>query len=202
MWIEHIRDKAQIPEYHAVIACQEIKKRNIIERMNRAEEFFQEWVFSIIDDDSETDDFYPAIKSLYARTVFNLEGWGFSSEQVADILFKNGMDSVRKVQRDIVSILHDYQLETVAEEKETRVRKQDSSLILPESIQKYVINALYRAGLSESGIMKITEIPDINFDQKTEVDSPIDSEPIQDPQNALSDSEDTTRGELPNILDN
>lgn len=202
MWIEHIRDKAQIPEYHAVIACQEIKKRNIIERMNRAEEFFQEWVFSIIDDDSETDDLYPAIKSLYARTVFNLEGWGFSSEQVADILFKNGMDSVRKVQRDIVSILHDYQLETVAEEKETRVRKQDSSLILPESIQKYVINALYRAGLSESGIMKITEIPDINFDQKTEVDSPIDSEPIQDPQNALSDSEDTTRGELPNILDN
>lgn len=170
--------------------------------MNRAEEFFQEWVFSIIDDDSETDDFYPAIKSLYARTVFNLEGWGFSSEQVADILFKNGMDSVRKVQRDIVSILHDYQLETVAEGKETRVRKQDSSLILPESIQKYVINALYRAGLSESGIMKITEIPDINFDQKTEVDSPIDSEPIQDPQNALSDSEDTTRGELPNILDN
>lgn len=176
MWIEYIRDKAQIPEYQAVIACQEIRKRNIIEQMKKAEKSFREWVLSIIDDDSETDDFYPAIKSLYARTVFNLEGWGFSSEQVADILFMNGMGSGRKVQRDIVSILHDYQLETVAEEKETSVWKQGSSLSLPESIQKYVINTLYRAGLSESGIMKITEIPDINFDQKTEGDSPLDSE--------------------------
>ena len=33
----YIRGKAQIPEYNAVIACQEIKKRNITERMDEAE---------------------------------------------------------------------------------------------------------------------------------------------------------------------
>lgn len=176
MWIEHIRDKAQIPEYHAVIACQEIKKRNIIERIEKAEESFRDWVLSMIDSSPKMEDPYPAIKSLYANTVFNLEGWGFSSEQVADILFKSGKCSVSQVQRDIVSILHDYQLETVVGKKEDSMSKQDPSLCLPLPIQEYVINALYRAGLSETGIMRVTGIANINFEQEDAAGPLLDGE--------------------------
>ena len=194
MWIEHIRDKAQIPEYHAVIACQEIKKRNIIEQMEKAEKSFREWVFSMVDGSPEVEGLYPAIKSLYANTVFNLEGWGFSSEQVADILFKNGQGSIGQVQRDIVSILHDYQLETVAEKKENSTPKQDSSLSLPLPIQRYVIDALYRAGLSKPGIMKVTGISNINFEQEDAAESPLDGERIQDSPSEAFESEDMTMG--------
>ena len=169
MWIAYIRDKAQIPEYHAVIACQEIRKRDIIERTEKAERFFEDQVMSMIDVSAVPEDIYPAIKSLYANTVFNLEGWGFSSDQVADILFKDWKKSVGRkepqVCRDIVSILHDYQLETVVKKNEVNIPDQDSTPDLPLSIQKYVIDALYKAGLSETGIKKITGIKNINFGQ-------------------------------------
>ena len=169
MWIAYIRDKAQIPEYHAVIACQEIRKRDIFERTEQAERFFEDQMMSMIDDSAVPGDIYLAIKSLYANTVFNLEGWGFSSDQVADILFKNWEKSVGRkepqVCKDIVSILHDYQLGTVVKKNAVNIPDQDSTLDLPLSIQKYVIDALYRAGLSETGIKKITGIENINFGQ-------------------------------------
>ena len=113
-WVSYIRDKAQIPEYHAVIACQEIKKRSIIGHMEAAEESFKNWVLSITNSDSMPEKIYLAIKTIYANTVFNLEGWGFSSDQVADILFRDwtafkGTEDSR-LKRDIVFILHDYRI--------------------------------------------------------------------------------------------
>jgi len=195
-WIAYIRDKAQIPEYHAVIACQEIKKRDIIERAEQADRFFQQGIRSMIDGDPAIEGSYSAIKSLYANTVFNLEGWGFSSEQVADILFGDwkGTDRIRnsQVQRDIVSVLHDYRLETEIEKKENYVPKQEPVPGLPSSIQRHIIDALYEAGLSENGIMKVTGIENINFEQEDTTELLPKNVQILDAQNEGLDNGDMT----------
>ena len=173
-WIKYIRNKAQIPEYQAVIACQEIRKREIIERTKIAEEFFKGFVLSLVDSSPEQQDSYPAIKSLYANTVFNLEGWGFSSEQVADILFGNDKRKFTEVEpqvrRDVVSILHDHKLGVIAVERTNNLPKQSPDRDPPLSIQRYVFDALYEAGLSESGIKKVTELKNINFEQRGPVE--------------------------------
>lgn len=166
MWIAYIRDKAQIPEYHAVIACQEIKKRDIIERRNKAEDLLQQWVQSIMGDVPLSGEDYLAIKLLYAKTVDNLEAWGFSSEQVADILFGDWKGPVGKensqVKRDVVSILHDYRLETRMEEAASGVTEEEATPDLPLPVRKYVYDSLYKAGLSETGIMKVAGIENIS----------------------------------------
>lgn len=162
VWIDYIRDKAQIPAYHAVIACQEIKKRDIIERRDKAEAFFQQWVQAKIDSEPLSEEDYLAIKLGYAKTVDNLEAWGFSSEQVADFLFEDWKIPVGKdysqVKRDIVSVLHDYRLETKMEEEANGVTEEKAVQDLPTPIREYIYDALYHAGLSETGIMKVTGI--------------------------------------------
>lgn len=163
-WIAYIRDKAQIPEYHAVIACQEIKKRNIAERMDKAEKFFKTQVESMAGDGSETvkKKFCAVAKALYAETVFNLEGWGFSGNQVADILFrnweKNDTENLPQVRRDVVSILRDYQLGIEIEKGSRNDQAQGNVEISPEPIQECIVKALHRAGLSETGIVNVIGI--------------------------------------------
>ena len=169
MWIKYIRSRAQIPEYQAVIAFQELKKLDIIERMERAEKLFKKIVLSMANPDSEQEqqNSYPAIKSLYANTIFNLEGWGFSSEQVADILFKGEKweftkDSAQE-RRDVVSILHDHKLRNMAVKRDDSELRQCPDQNPPLAIQRCVFDALLDAGLSESGIEKITELKNINL---------------------------------------
>ena len=197
-WIAYIRDKAQIPEYHAVIACQEIKKRDIIERIGQAEDLFQKWILSISGNILELENVCSAVKSLYARTVFNLEGWGYSSEQVADILFgtwpKHGETKNSQIRRDFVSILHDYWLEAViADDGEP---KQNSDLSLPPPVLQHIFNSLYDVGLSKVGIGKVTGLEDyMDSAQKSAAEYP--SEDTQDVQNKTPDSEDNVTGTEP-----
>jgi hypothetical protein len=169
-WVSYIRDKAQIPEYHAVIACQEIKKRSIIGHMEAAEESFKNWVLSITNSDSMPEKIYLAIKTIYANTVFNLEGWGFSSDQVADILFRDwtafkGTEDSR-LKRDIVFILHDYRIRTEIEQEGrmalTGNEFQKLLPSIPECFFAALFNVLFDAGLSESGITRITEITNVS----------------------------------------
>ena len=169
-WVSYIRDKAQIPEYHAVIACQEIKKRSIIGHMEAAEESFKNWVLSITNSDSMPEKIYLAIKTIYANTVFNLEGWGFSSDQVADILFRDwtafkGTEDSR-LKRDIVFILHDYRIRTEIEQegRMARTGNEFQKLLpsIPECFFAALFNVLFDAGLSESGITRITEITNVS----------------------------------------
>nr|WP_325213763.1 ImmA/IrrE family metallo-endopeptidase [uncultured Oscillibacter sp.] len=161
MWVSYIRDKAQIPEYHAVIACQEIKKLDIFLCMEEAEAAFKKWALTVASSDSE--DVYSVIKSLYARTVFNLEGWGFSNDQVADILFQNctwfaeAEDS--RLRKEIVPILHDYHLREKIEKSAASQSKLGKPPMLPQSVIDCVVGALNSAGLSPDGINKVTELP-------------------------------------------
>lgn len=197
-WIAYIRDKAQIPEYHAVIACQEIKKRDIIERIGQAEDLFQKWILSISGNILELENVCSAVKSLYARTVFNLEGWGYSSEQVADILFgtwsKYGGTKDSQIRRDFVSILHDYWLETVI--TDDGEPKQNSDLSLPPPVLQHIFNSLYDVGLSKVGIGKVTGLEDyMDSAQKSAAEYP--SEDTQDVQNKTPDSEDNVTGTEP-----
>lgn len=193
MWISYIRDKAQIPEYHAVIACQEIKKMDIFQCMEEAEAAFKTWVLTVADGGSE--DVYPVIKSLYARTVFNLEGWGFSSDQVAAILFQNwpwfteGDDP--RLKKEIVPILHDYFLRENILKSTASESKQGEPPKLPQSVIDCVVGALDSAGLSPDGINKVTELP------PEALPSPEASEPLPDPQERAAEDGDEAAGPQP-----
>lgn len=154
-WIEYIRDKAQMPEYYAVLACQELKKCSINANLEAAEKSLKERL-SILG--ISTDDQQKAARELYARTIKNLESWGFSREQVADILFgeneeENEGNQELTIRNNIITIMDDSYIKpgmnTFSSEKE-----------YPSELKEHIITRLYEvADLSPNGISEATMIP-------------------------------------------
>lgn len=156
-WIEYIRDKAQMPEYYAVLACQEIKKYNISERRIFAEQILNERLHCL--DISEEEQ--SVARELYAITINNLESWGFSREQVADILFgedKGGNEDNKEFAKEnsaIIAIMHDLYMDIKSHKIFPDLKKE-----YPPELTKHIIRRLNKfADLSANGICKVTTLP-------------------------------------------
>ncbi|MCH5260679.1 MAG: ImmA/IrrE family metallo-endopeptidase [Lachnospiraceae bacterium] len=156
-WIEYIRDKAQMPEYYAVLACQEIKKYNISERRIFAEQILNERLHSLGISKEEQS----VARELYAITINNLESWGFSREQVADILFgenKGGNEDSKEYVKEnsaIIAIMHDLYMDIKSRKIFPDLKKE-----YPPELTKHIIRRLNKlADLSANGICEVTTLP-------------------------------------------
>lgn len=166
-WIKYIRDKAQIPEYYAVLACQEIKKCGIYEECRYAEECLDQKLSSF--DIFKPED-WKAARHLYSITINNLESWGFSRDQVAAIVFGETTNTSREVKREnrsIIAIMHDHyilnqELQMWKDKKGTEheYQLQFNMSDTFDKLKSHIVKHLQiYADLSTDGISEITTIP-------------------------------------------
>lgn len=167
-WIEYIRDKAQMPEYYAVLACQEIKKCSIYDlECVSAEGYLNERLrsFDIIKSNDQR-----IARLLCAITINNLESWGFSREQVATILFDETNDTTieRKAENHrIIVNMRDLFLNSDELKRWKKRRYTENEYQLPyndsdafDKLKAVIINNLRDfTDMSVEGISDIMAIP-------------------------------------------
>lgn len=168
-WISYIRDKAQIPEYHVILAHQELKKINIYLKYETAKRKLFEKLESLTILELEEQN---ACLELYARVIDNLETWGFSQSQIAKTLFHN-VDMIpterldmKASSCDIIDYIHDYYIKH-------NIRARDSHKEYPFVLVKEIATSLKNVlNISEEGISKIMEISVEDMNQKKILFSP------------------------------
>lgn len=148
-WIAYLRDKAQMPEYHVVLANQEIKKVSICLKYEIAKEKLYERLrlFGISDAEDQQ-----ASLALYAITVNNLEAWGYSQNEIAAILFKNPETEQKRSSKDInnsiIEYLHDFYLNSI--------NSDTLKHGYPQELLTQIASILHdEFGISDEGISKI-----------------------------------------------
>ena len=145
-WIDHIRITAQIPEYHAALAFQEIKKINIYLKYKEAETFLYEKLRKLEIFSAEEQQL---ALELYAIIINNLNSLGYSKRQISTFLFEenNKGDAIY-----IVEYLQDYFISNNI----IATTKRDN---YPNELIKQIFNRLSAAStLSVDMISKITGI--------------------------------------------
>lgn len=162
-WISYIRNKAQIPEYYAVLACQELKKISICLKREMAKNKFFENLEQLGISDSEEQ---KASLKLYEIVIDNLESRGFSPKQIAQTLFEGSVvysDEKKEnaiTETDIVEFVHDYYVTNNVEE-------ELFNNIYPSQLVKDISNRLRKNFvISETEISKIMKIELDNINPK------------------------------------
>lgn len=160
-WILYIRDKAQMPEYHAVLACQEIKKIGIHIRYEAAQKRLNDILCELAIFDAEEQ---LAALELFAITINNLEAWGYSKKQVADFLFKESNKNITKEEQEIIDtiidFMHDFYIRN-------NLGSIPSRTEYPSEVIKQIVNQLRKSlVISINGISKITMLPEEVINQQ------------------------------------
>ena len=151
-WIEYIRNKAMIPEYHAVLACQEIKRISIYLKQEAAKTKLFDMLCKLGIFNPEEQE--QALK-LYAITINNLEAWGFLPRQIADICFasiiiENTNDGEKISCSDLIAFMQDLYINNNGNLNDRYHSKV---------IEQIVIQLSEGFDISVEGISKITELP-------------------------------------------
>lgn len=152
-WIAYIRDKAQIPEYYAVLACQELRKYDIYQKYIEAEESLDGWFKDSLKSEGEdADTSLDTAKSLYAGAAIGLEQRGYSCTEVYKVLFKG--HHVKELPQDVMSVMNRYYLSDEENDSETSDRIEK----LPKTLKKVLLQDLHNAGISEKGAISMTKL--------------------------------------------
>lgn len=126
-WISYISDEAQMPEYCAVLACQELNKINICLQQEKIADKIKEKLISlkILDEERQKDSL-----ELYAKIINNLELWGFSQEKIALALFSEPdcQEEQAHPKTGFIEFIHDYYISNKTETN-TIKRKYPNELI-------------------------------------------------------------------------
>lgn len=157
-WIEYIRDEAAIPEYHAVLACQELNKLSIYMKNEESEKKLREKLCELMIVNSEEQQ---ASLELYARTINNLESWGYPKKQIAEFLFEDNIN--------IIDYLQDYFLinninDTVIRDDYPYILTSQIINILSEKVEISIEGISRITGLSVDRISK--EVPSRSLTKK------------------------------------
>lgn len=170
MWLFFICDEAQIPQYHAVLADQELRKLNIYLNYETAQRNLHEKLESLAILKPEEQN---ACLELYAIVIDNLETWGFSQSQIAETLFHKkvgrmilGSDITEVPNLDIIDFIHDFYLQhnisTMTPHKE-----------YPSALVKDIATSLKNElNIDETGISKILGISVEDISQRKLLQSP------------------------------
>lgn len=163
-WIAYIRNRTRMPEYYAVLACQELRNISIYQRSEGAKKKISEKLYdlAILDADSQQ-----AALELYAITVSGLEFWGYPQNWIASTLFgDNNLASGTDEEKipidnsDIIEFMHDFYITNNMASAPLRDE-------YPSEVASQIITRLKEdAGISVSGISQITKMPIESINQK------------------------------------